>query len=433
MQLPQRIRPARVPPWLLITLVLLGLLGYSATIGAFLGMGRNTISLLLIAIPIGILIVILIVQHFELAVLLLPLTTLAIPIDLPTGTSSRVPISLALTLLLAVIWCISMSLRRWKLAQSPLNRPLLAFGAVCIISLIWDQIWRDPVLIYVPRFIIIQIGSLASFLLSICAALLIGNFVITERRLKFVVGLFIGFCSLMTFTQLFHIPQHFLNDRGLWGTWLIAPAYGLLIAQPRVAWYWRAALVVLLLATLYQNLIVNSIWLSGWVPSLFTIGVATFLHSRKAFLIFVAAAAIAGVMGKGFLDMVVQENVNEGSAGRVGLWEHNLELIRSHWLFGTGPAGYALYYMTYNPDTAAATHNNYFDIVAQFGIVGILAWLWLSVVSMWEGWTLVRRAPPGFPRTMAIIATSGWAGALVAMFSRRLGSAFRLYANNWRL
>src|SRR5581483_1992929 len=290
----------------------------------------------------------------------LPLTALAVPLQLATGTGSVLPISLLLTLVLVLIWCASMCLRGWKLAPSPVNRPLLIFSVICIVSFVWSTAWRDPVIATAPKFVITQIGALAVILLSIGAALLIGNFVTTPGQLKYIVGLFIGCCTLMTLTQLFHVAQPFLNDRGLWGTWLIASAYGLLIAQPKIRWYWRALLIVIILLTLYQTVVVNSGWLSGWVPSIVAIYAITFLRSRKAFVALLILSPLIFLAARGFFAGVVQENVDEGSDNRVTLWEHNVRLVREHWLFGTGPAGYAAYYMTYSPDDAMATHNNYF-------------------------------------------------------------------------
>jgi hypothetical protein len=56
------------------------------------------------------------------------------------------------------------------------------------------------------------------------------------------------------------------------------------------------------------------------------------------------------------------------------------------------------------------------DILAQFGFTGMAIWLWFVAASVWEGWKLVQRAPPGFLRSTALIATGGWIGAMAAMF-----------------
>jgi O-antigen ligase len=154
------------------------------------------------------------------------------------------------------------------------------------------------------------------------------------------------------------------------------------------------------------------------MPVIAAIFAVTLLRSRKAFVVLVIVAALLYQHPpvKGFFQQVSNANVEEGALERLSIWEQNWRVVRAHWLLGTGPAGYAIYYMTYYREDARSTHNNYLDILAQFGLVGMLVWLWLSMVSVWEGWRLVQRAPPGFLRTMATAATGGWIGGLVSMF-----------------
>ena len=70
------------------------------------------------------------------------------------------------------------------------------------------------------------------------------------------------------------------------------------------------------------------------------------------------------------LSNAVEAEYFESGATRLNAWSTSLELTREHFLFGTGPAGYAAYYMTYIPYSAMATHNNYIDILAQTGVIG---------------------------------------------------------------
>jgi len=198
--------------------------------------------------------------------------------------------------------------------------------------------------------------------------------------------------------------------------WTVIPAYGLLIAQPKLRWYWRVLLLIIIAVTLYQTAVVNADWISGWAPTIVALFAATFLRSKKAFLVLLVIGAITVYSGQGFFTQVADDNINDGSLERLSLWEQNWRVVRAHWLLGTGPAGYALYYMTYYRDDARSTHNNYMDILAQFGFSGTVAWLWLALTGIYEGWRLTRRAPPGFLRALAIIATAGWVGAQASMF-----------------
>jgi hypothetical protein len=350
------------------------------------------------------------------SVLALPLTALALPVNLPTGTDSLIPATLLLTWVLWGVWLVSMWLRNhWQFVHSPLNRPALVFCVICCISLVWGVVWRDPVLVRYPKFIFVQVASLLTFLASVGASFLIGNFFRTEARLKYLVGAFLVCGSLMALTQLLGVQQVILNDRGLWGTWTIIVAYGLLIAQPSMRWRWRIALICVIIILLYLALVVNSSWFSGWMPMLCAMVVATWFRSKRMFFALFVVAAICIFLSQSFFAEIIEDDYAGGTNERPLMWEQNWQLIRDHWLFGTGPAGYALYYVTYFKDFARSTHNNYMDILSQFGVAGMLAWLWLIIVSVLEGRRLFRRAPPGFLKTMLLIATSGWIAAQVAM------------------
>lgn len=407
--------PKQPPKALLIGSILFLALAYSAAVGVALGMERLLIATLLIALPAAVLAALLAIRYFRFCVVVLPLAVLLVQIDLPTGTSSVLPLSLVLVLALTLIWCCSMTLHGWRLLPSPLNRPLLVFSAICAISLPWGIVWRDPTLIDIPKFIVTQVGSLVSILMSMGAALLVANFVQTRGQLKVLLWSFLIVGSIMTFSGLLGISVPLLRARGLWAMWLLVVVCSIGIAQPRLHMAWRAALMALTLPTLYLTMIKDALWLSGWVPSLIALLVVAFLRSRRLFLLLLLVGALAMYQNWSFFVQVSDDNVAEGGTQRIGLWEQNLRVVGSHWLFGTGPAGYAIYYMSYYREDARSTHNNYLDILSQFGVAGMAAWVWLSVAVIWHGWRICRQAPPGIIRTTAIAATSGWVGALASM------------------
>lgn len=396
--------------------VVAGALAYSVLIGGLIAGGSLILGLLLLVVPLGLLGLNFAIRRPGFLVLALPFFALFLPrLELSTGTASKLPASLVIATGLGGMWFVAALLRGTRLVPSPLNRPLLIFSAVCVFSLGWGIAWRDPILLRMPKFIVTQLGSLVSILMSMGAALLIGNFVTSVRQLKYIFGLFIVGGTLMTITQFFSISQTYLNDRGLWGLWTVTPVFALLIMQPGIRWYWRGLLLGILVFNLYQTVIVNSLWLSGWLPSVGAIIALFFLRSPKLFFTILPFGLIIALLSYGFFQMVAQNNVDEGGLERLIIWQQNWRIVKDHWLFGVGPAGYAIYYMSYFPEEARSTHNNYLDIVAQFGVVGLGLWFWLAWAGLWEGWKLTRSFKPGFQRTAAAAATAGWAAGLGAM------------------
>jgi hypothetical protein len=61
-----------------------------------------------------------------------------------------------------------------------------------------------------------------------------------------------------------------------------------------------------------------------------------------------------------------------------------------------------------------SSHNQYVDLIAQTGLLGLGCFLWFA----WEvgrlGWGLRKRAPDGFARAYAVGAIGGLVGTLAA-------------------
>src|SRR3954471_14930092 len=146
---------------LLVGGVLIVLLLLSLTAGVLAGNGRNALTLLFVLGPALLFGLIFASRRFDLAVLALPLAALAIPLEVPTGTETKLPAALLLALALYGLWIPTMIVRgTYRLAPSPLNKPILVFNAVCCLSLVWGIAWRDPILIDSPKFIVTQTASL---------------------------------------------------------------------------------------------------------------------------------------------------------------------------------------------------------------------------------------------------------------------------------
>ena len=67
--------------------------------------------------------------------------------------------------------------------------------------------------------------------------------------------------------------------------------------------------------------------------------------------------------------------------------------------------GYAVYFNS---------HNQYVDIVAQIGVVGLICFVWFFVQTGILGWKLRTRVPAGFPRAYVYGALGGLVATLVA-------------------
>lgn len=399
---------------LLLPLLIGGLALFVLGIGYLAANGRELILMsLFVALPV----LVLALRFFEHLVLTIPFVALLVRFSLPTGSDTRVTAVMLLVLLLAGIWVsVVVRQRSLRLVPSLLNGPLLCFMAVCCIALVWSIAFRDPLLMRYDRFALVQLGACAAMVLSPVATLLIANFVRTSEQLRWVGLVFVGVGVVATVLHLTGLRQIEINTGGLFSLWFIAVSSALVLTQPGLPLWTRIALGVVLLIHIYDRLVVGITWLSGWVPGLVALVVITWLCSKRVWAVLVLALVLLSVTQAEFIQTnVFEEAERDGSYERLALWELSFELLQEHPVVGTGPAGYALYYVTYHPEEARSTHNNYLDIIAQTGVLGTLCWLWLMLAAARETRLVLRHAPPGWLRTLAVATAGGLVGAAVAM------------------
>ncbi len=132
---------------------------------------------------------------------------------------------------------------------------------------------------------------------------------------------------------------------------------------------------------------------------------------------FVAGVVIFGVLNTNMLTRAFEAEYSRSGETRFDAWTTNLNITRKHILFGTGPAGYAAYYMTYIPFGGMATHSNYIDILAQTGIVGFIFYVWFFIALAIQGLKVALRVRGrrDFVESLANAAFAGTLGCIVMM------------------
>jgi len=361
-------------------------------------------------------------------------------VTLPTGTDSKIVISLVLTLGLLGFWLLRLLTGRTSGEQwhpSPITRPVLFFVAVQVLSLVWSRWLIDP-LVYVPgSFLVVQVAALVVTCALPLLSLYVVNKVASVQIWRWAVWLTIAIGLLHIVSVLLDLPLALLTDngaRGLFPMWVSSLALALLLFDRSLA-RWKQGLLLLLLAAFFWRYLVQSTaWLSGWLPLVTACAVVIYFRSRRLFLVLLLAVCVALFVNSSVVyNKVIVSNTEEGSTQRFSIWAMNLAHVQRHPLLGMGPAGYAVYNMTYHPEDARSTHNNYFDILAQSGIVGLAAFVSLAATMGRVGLQNVRRllvdssrrrcdgplstsaAGADFARALAAATVGGGAGALAGM------------------
>ncbi len=355
----------------------------------------------------------------EYGVLGILLTAAFVRVTLPTGTQSRIVASLVLTALLVTLWLVrNMVEKRPLLKPSPVNRPILAILVASVVSYIWCLIFRDPLVVPWRTWPVVQIAALAVMLLLPGALLLTANVISNLRWLRVLYWATVGVGALSLLLKFVRVDARFINTGGLFSLWFVSLVYGQILFNRELSTSLRLAMVGLLALWMYDRFILNTRWLAGWVPPFLAIGVLTFLKSRKWFVVMlVIMAALLALEWRGFIQQVIAGESAESGVTRMAAWAVNWRVTGRHILFGTGPAGYAVYYMSYFPHEAMATHSNYIDILSQLGIVGLACYLWLLGAALTAGLRVQRalRGKGDFAEGLAAGTLGGCAGVILAM------------------
>lgn len=342
---------------------------------------------------------------------------------IPTGTQSRIVVSLVIALYLVGGWIIGplLAKRRLRLLLSPVNRPLLLFVLVNVVAFVWAGLMRDP-LIWVPNswYVIQGAAFLVNVLLPLLA-LFVANTVKDVRWLRIYAWTIVGLGLFVVVSELLHLPfniLYFNGTRGLFAMWVVVLAYALALTDHTIGFWVRVVLFAIVAAWLVNNFLFNTLWLSGWVPIVVACGMVTWFRSKKLALLALVLVLIYIAWNAGPLyQRVFVANAEEGSLSRLDIWQMSLNHVANHPLFGMGPAGYAVYNMTYHPQDARSTHNNLFDVLAQNGVIGIAVFGWLVAAFTYVG-IRARRLLAGrrnFEEAFVLAVLGGIFGAAVGM------------------
>ncbi len=354
-------------------------------------------------------------KHFPIMVLF---TALFIPLSFSTGRSTPLVLSLVLATGFTFLWIFQMLAdRKFRIRATPINSPLYLFAISVVISLIWGMIFRDPAMFVWGSFPLVQIASTLLIIMSLAVVLLTGNLVTNEKQLNWLVRILLVagvFGLLDNFLTFIKLP---VNTRGLFAMWVVAISISLAFFNKKLTARVRILLFLLAFSWFFWGYGLNIAWLAGWVPliAVFLI-VSSFRSPKLAIAVMIMMIIFVAVSWEYLSEVINLENRISGTT-RLTAWGMNWRITKDHLLFGTGPAGYAIYYMTYFPNQAMATHNNYLDMLAQTGIVGFTFMMWFFGRLVWMGWKVLLRlrGRGDFLEAMAAACLAGTLGGLMMM------------------
>jgi O-antigen ligase len=300
------------------------------------------------------------------------------------------------------------------------------------------RVYWDPLIPQPGNLLLVQLAQWGILVLSAAIFAVVSDWGSRRRWLEIVTWLFLALGTAVVLE--FYVPQlnHLLGwssprmaSRSMFWTWLAAMATGQLLFNRRLHPVVRWGLLALLVGAVHVVWFNLSDWASGWVPSTVAIlGVIWLWFWRRNRMAAVLLALALVVLAVAFYPVLFahaggEQELELSWGGRLALYRATLDLVDDHHLLGLGPAAYRHYGLTrwlslgvgraLYIQPLISSHNNYLDIYAQFGLVGLGLFLWFLVAVGLLGWRLRTRFDEDFHAGYVHGALGGFAGTLVAM------------------
>jgi O-antigen ligase len=370
---------------------------------------------LVLFLPLGVGLVLTFLRWPSLGVIVASLAGLVVPFSGPSGLT----VTMILIALLLGLWLLDMTAHQHQIQLAPSQTvwPLLSFLVIAFISFGVGQLNWLPFALHAPLGA--QLGGLSIIVLSAGTFLLVANQVHDLDWLSRMTWAFLAF-GVLAIVVGSVLPKFGLSTQKLiqpagsvYFIWLVAMAFSQAVLNGDLHPGWRLALGGLVLYTFYDLLFIRFGDKSGWLPALFCIAVIIAARSWRVGLALVPVAILSALyMWKGLV------STDEYSIStRFDAWSILAQIIKINPVLGLGFANYYWYTPLFRIRGYAVSfnsHNNYVDIIAETGFVGLVCLLLFFWQAGRLGWRLRKQAPAGFAQAYAYGALGGLAGMVVA-------------------
>lgn len=397
------------------TLIIVGVLGLSLLLPLATSSER---LLLFVGALVGLGGVLLLLYEPGLGYLAMVVTGLIVPSpNLPGGINFAV----LLTGGLLGLWVLDLVVRQRRIhfVVSRTVRPLFLLILTAILAFVFGQLPWFRAAQQAP--LDAQLGGLAIFIFSAGVFLMTAQQIREVRWLEYMVWLFLALGTLFIFGwlvkplgritgQLFQLGA---TANAMFWTWMVALAFSQAVFNRDLRMFWRITLMGVVVITMYVAFVVNYDWKSGWMPPIAAIGAIMAGRSWKTVLIIGLLGAPLAL----FLSNQAVATDEYSYSTRIDAWIIVLNMVKESPLLGFGPANYYWYTPLFRIRGYAVrfnSHNQYVDIIAQTGLLGLACFLWFMGEVGWLAWRLKSQAPQGFAVAYVYGALGGVAGMLVA-------------------
>jgi hypothetical protein len=397
--------------------IVVGVLAASLLLGFFS-------SVYLLAIPFALAGVLALLRWPSLGLIAIVLAAQIVPFTVGTGRDTPINAAVLIVILLLGLWLLERVAKDREITvdPSPTLRALLAFVIVTLLAFGVGQI---PWYTFAENAsFVAQLGGLAIFLLSAGTFFLAYNYLENSRWLRALVGIFLSLAVIYLAGRIFPAVGNIVSplftrnaDGSLFWVWVVALAGGQALFNRKLDFRLRLALGLVVFSTFYVSYEVINSWKSGWVPALVGLYALIWVGSPRLGILATLAGGLLTLANPTMFNAVLASDEQYSLVTRVEAWRILAEIIKVNPILGLGPSNYYWYTPLYSIlgwNVSFNSHNNYIDIIAQTGLLGLGTLLWFMYECGRVLWRLKDRLQDGFERAFVISASGGLVGMLVS-------------------
>jgi hypothetical protein len=402
-----------------------------------LGLGLEKIPLKWLIFGVGgILFILIALTDMTIALLLLLATSATVNFTISSGSSTAIPFSFPIVVVLIFAWIIKMIIvdRRIHFVATSVYKPFILFLMAAAFSWLWGYAIWDWRIQAPGNLLLVQAGQYALFFLSITAFFLIINHPLSEKTLIVwtLIIIVIGFATILP--RLLGITI-FQNDLvfGAMFMWPFLLLWGQLLFNPKLnIWMYviGGGLSLLWAYWVYSQALP---WKGGWVPAVLGLVLMLWFKDKRVFAGIIIIGSLLILLNWPYVNSeLFQSEVSSASTIRPLFWWDVVRMTFRSPLFGLGPVNYRYYWQdpTFIPLSRIAygwhvwdawgynppSHNTFVDIFAQTGIIGFGLFLWGIVIALKTCFQVTRRLQPGFTKAYSYAVICGFISMCISSF-----------------
>ena len=377
--------------------------------------------------PLGLLALLILLRYLPVGVIGLAPVAFLVDWRIVTGTKVVLNATFLMLAFLIGVWFLRMTViqKRLRPVYSPANLPALLFIAACSLAWLISFLPWMPLAAAKPS-LPAQLGAYLLYVLSISGFLLAANTLNSLRLIKLFTWIYLALAIVYLLAIVISRNETFVYrwlvdaqyGQSVYWTLLTALTAGQGLFNRGLKWPLRAGLLAIAGLTIGYAMIYRSSWISGWLPPLITLVLLIWLRNWRVGLAVSLAGLVFSPIFNNYLANHVNDSVQQWSTfTRFATWPIVFKLISANPITGLGPAIYPFYtplfsYLGYFIEFNS--HNNYFDIALQHGLIGLALFGWLVVVVLRLGWKVRQTTVDGFSQGYANAMLAGLAAILIS-------------------